>query len=128
MKFQHIALTILAFAFLTIFAACKKEDKTPPTVSVTAPLDGAGFAAGATVNITGTVEDETALMEAVIEVTAGSNDSLVYTKTIDVSGKTASVSGSYVLNLVSGTLFEVHIEATDAAGNAFDEHAHLHVN
>ncbi len=128
MKFQHIVLAVFAFSVMTFFAACKKEDKTPPTVTVAGPLDGAAFNVGDTINISGTVGDDEALSEAVIEVTLVSDNSELYTKTIAVSGTSATVTGSYVVATAAGVNIEVHIEATDVAGNTYDEHAHLHVN
>ncbi len=128
MKLQHTVLAILALVTLTTFTACKKEDKTAPKVTVIAPLDGASFDVGATIDISGTVTDETALKEAVIEVTNASTDAVLYTKTIAVTGTSAAVTGSYVVAVASGINIEVHIEATDEAGNTYDEHAHLHIN
>ncbi len=128
MKLQHIALTFLAIVALSFFAACKKEDKTAPKATVTTPADGGTLAAGATVDISGTVTDETALKEAVIEVVKASDESVLFTKTIAVSGKSATVTGSYVVNVAAGTVIEFHIEVTDEAGNTSDEHAHLTVN
>jgi hypothetical protein len=128
MKLQHTVLAILALVSVSTFTACKKEDKTAPKVTVTAPLDGASFAVGASIDIVGTVTDETALKEVVVEVTNASTDAVLYTKTITVTGKSATVNANYVVAVVSGTNIEVHIEATDEAGNTHDEHAHLHVN
>jgi uncharacterized lipoprotein YajG len=126
MKSTTLMLFITALVAIMLVSGCKEEDKIAPKATVDSPADGDRFASGATIAISGKVTDDAELKEAVIEVHSGPNNTVVFSKKTEVSGKSATVTANYVLNLGADSTFEVHVIVTDKAGNSGSWHTHAY--
>lgn len=93
-KSNKILLASLFALLFTLLSACHDHDedandKTAPSVTITAPIDNASLSASTAVAIKGTVTDETGLHELTIIVTNDADGKELFKDTPSVHDKTS---------------------------------------
>ncbi len=111
--------SILSLAMFTVLSSCKKKEDTTPeqsvNINITAPVEGAAYDYGATVNISATISSVVEMHGYKWELINKSDNSiLAQGESGEVHSESYTVSGTYV-NTISATTqveLKITVEAT----------------
>lgn len=91
------------------------NDKTPPVISITSPVNNQVFSSGQTMNVTGAVTDNDYIAEIHIHIYNNNTGAKLLDEHIYPGSNTASLSRSIVVS--SGINYKIDVIAVDKAVN-----------
>lgn len=110
---------LLAALVLNGYFSCKKGDGRPPTIAVSAPLDGDTFVACDEVRIIGRATDNQALAEVTATLSHPFTNQIIGSASTSISGLEAEFAFSLKMGdrYTPSDAYQLRVSAVDAAGN-----------
>jgi hypothetical protein len=111
---------LLSLLFLSGIISCSKkgsstDDKAAPVITITSPTNNQVFNAGATVNINGTMTDNSRISEVHIHVYDNGTGTLLMDMHANPGATSYSLNQSYTAQ--SGIQYKIQVSAKDNSGN-----------
>lgn len=125
---KYINLVILTIALLSTFSACKKEEASAPTITVTNPTEGGMYHSGSTLSIEFTIEDKDELHDYSFKVTNTTANQVVSEVSDHSHEKNLTVTQDLALNVTAHSDFVLEVTANNHNGLSTTQTVNFHVH